>query len=144
MLHLVKLCVGIDTVEALAAAQARRLAQAEREGRPAELRHVTRHRPRRADEILAGGSLYWVIQGAIRVRQRIVRIDELTTPVDGKRTALILAPERVRTDPWGRRPHQGWRYLEAADAPPDLPPGDADGNEVPPEMLAELRRLGLL
>ena len=143
MLHIVKLSVGIETVEQLEAVQARRLAEAQAAGRPVELLHRTLQRPRRDAEVLAGGSLYWVIRGAIRARQRIRRIDDLVPPQDGKKVAFVLAPELVRTEPWGRRPHQGWRYLAPKDAPPDLPPGGA-ADEAPPEMLAELRALGLI
>lgn len=137
-LHILKLCVGVDTVEQLETSQARRL----REG-VVELRHLTRHVPRRADEIVEGGSLYWIIKGFVQVRQRIVRIDRLEAPIDQKQCAFVFAPELVRTELQARRPHQGWRYLETADAPPDLPEAGERG-DLPPELMAELRNLGLL
>lgn len=143
-LHLLKLCVGVDTVDELKRFQAERLRQLRARGEPAELRHLTFQVPRRAEEVLDGGSLYWVVKGFIRVRQRIVRIDELETPVNGKRCALVFSPELVRTELQARRPHQGWRYLQPKDAPADLGPfGEADA-ALPPEMAAELRSLGLL
>jgi len=90
-LHLIKLAVGVDDVDHLAELQARRLAQAGAENRAPVLRHVTRHAPRRAEELLTGGSLYWVIRGWVRVRQKLVGLD----PVIGdgvRRCALVLDP----------------------------------------------------
>ncbi len=149
--HLVKLSVGIESIEQLATVQANRRAAAKAQGRAPENIHRTRHRPRRDTELLDGGSMYWIIKGFIRVRQPILRLDDLYDDEGGKRCGLVLAPELIRTELRARRPHQGWRYLEAKDAAPDLPehlqsgrwdPDTADG--PPPEMAAELRELGLL
>ncbi len=141
-LNLLKLAVGIDGVDHLRAVQAARL---ERLGR---LIHVTRFRPRRAEEILAGGSMYWVIRHRIRVRQRILGLDRHETKAAGKpKCAIVLDPELIATDPVHRRPHQGWRYLEGSAAPRDLGPvGTVEIPEdaFPPDMAAELRALGLL
>jgi len=144
--HLLKLCVGIDSVEQLEASQRTRLAAAAAAGRSAELLHRTRHRPRRDDEVLDGGSLYWIIKGFVRCRQPIIRLDELTDAPEGKRCGIVMAPVLIRTSLQARRPHQGWRYLEPRDAPADLPRhvGLADEEEPPPEMAAALRELGLL
>ncbi len=135
--HLLKVCVGIESIDHLRRAQAHRL---ERQG---ALRHLTRHTPRRADEVTDGGSLYWIIRGAVRVRQRITGIEEVRGP-DGKRCALVLDPELVPTEPLPRRPHQGWRYFEADAVPRDLPAAGQGHGDMPPEMVAELRELGLL
>ena len=149
--HIIKLCVGVESIEQLAQLQKTRRAQAEALGLPFESVHRTRNRPRRDVEVLDGGSLYWIIKGFIRVRQTIVRLDELHDEEGGKRCGFVLGPDLVRTELHARRPHQGWRYLEAKDAAPDLPahlqagvwnPEDHDG--PPPEMAAELRALGLL
>jgi hypothetical protein len=149
--HIVKLCVGVDSIEQLTTFQANRRARAEARGEPAENVHRTRNRPRRDAEVLDGGSIYWIIKGFIRVRQPIVRLDELYDDVEAKRCGLVLGPELVRTELHARRPHQGWRYLEAKDAAPDLSehlqagqwnPAAHDG--PPPEMAAELRALGLI
>ncbi|WP_416897422.1 MAG: DUF1489 family protein [Minwuia sp.] len=133
--HLVKLCVGVDSVEQLAEFQRARASRNE------ALRHVTRNRPRRDDEVLNGGSIYWIIAGAIRVRQRIVDLEVVQTG-EGVKCGLLFDPELVRTEPWGRRPHQGWRYLEAKDAPPDLPDGEA-AEDLPDDLRAHLREIGL-
>ena len=141
-LHLLKLAVGIEGLDHLRTVQAARLQRAGR------LVHVTRFTPRRAGEVLDGGSLYWVIKHRIRVRQRILRFDRHESAAAGKaKCAIVLDPELVATDPVRRRPHQGWRYLEDADAPRDLGPvgvGEPPEEACPPEMAAELRELGLL
>jgi hypothetical protein len=137
-LHLIKLAVGVEDVDHFLDLQARRLA---REGR---LVHRTRQTPRRAAEVLDGGSLYWVIKGVVRVRQRLVGIE--TRPNDDgiPHCHLVRDPVVVRTCPQPRRPFQGWRYLLPMDAPPDLPAGQAADQEPPAEMLAELKELGLI
>ncbi|MBI4182836.1 MAG: DUF1489 domain-containing protein [Proteobacteria bacterium] len=143
-LHILKMCVGVDSVEDLAERQARRLADARRAGRKAELRHLTRSVPRRAEQIVGTGSIYWIIKGFVRCRQGIVRIDRIDDPESTKRCAFVLHRRLVRTFPQPRKPHQGWRYLEAEDAPPDLDSGVAGASELPPDMAAELRALGLI
>jgi len=136
VVHLLKICVGVEQVEQLEAWQGQRLARGE------TLRHVTRNRPRRDTEVLAGGSLYWIIAGAIRVRQRIIGLERVPTDT-GMKCVLVLAPELVRTEPWLRRPHQGWRYLEQKDAPPDLDIGGNDTDELPPDLRVTLRDIGV-
>ena len=143
-LHLLKIAVGIESVEHLAEVQAARVAQRRASGEAAELRHITRHAPRRGGEIVIGGSIYWIIKRFVRVRQCIRRIDLLSEPINGKRCALVLDAELVRTRLQGRRPHQGWRYLDAKDAPADLPTAVRGEGDLPPELESELRALGLL
>ncbi len=142
-LHLVKLCVGIESIAHLAERQSGRLAQACAEGRPAELRHRTRQMPRRRDDLLAGGSIYWVIKGVIQVRQRLVDLRAVRGEDGIKRCDLVLDPKLVPTRPRPRRAFQGWRYLKAEDAPPDLDLR-ADLDAMPAPMRAELIELGLL
>ncbi len=143
-IHILKMAVGIDSVEQLAARQRHRAAERGRAGEPEEVRNITRHAPRRAEAVLAGGSIYWVIRGFVRIRQRILRIDHLEQPLGGKRCALILDSALVRTELQARRPHQGWRYLEPRDAPADLGRAPAGAEDFPPELASELRALGLL
>ena len=135
--HLLKLCVGVDEVDQLRRSQEARTKRGER------LVHVTRHRPRRDDEVLDGGSLYWVIRRVVAVRQRIIGLEEVNGQDGIKRCAIILHPDLVLTLPQPRRPHQGWRYLEDDVAPADAPKGGSAA-DFPPEMAAELRDLGLL
>ena len=137
-LHLIKLSAGCGSPETLAAWQAERLA---RFGR---LFHRTRMMPRRREELLDGGSIYWVIRGLVQLRQRLVGIEPFVDAEGDRATLLLLDPELVRTVPERRRAFQGWRYLTAEDAPADLAASGDDLPEMPARMLAELRALGLL
>lgn len=139
-IHLIKLCVGIDSITHLSARQAARLA----EGGIGELRHRTRQMPRRRDELLAGGSLYWVIKGSICVRQRLVDLRAVRGDDGIRRCDLVFDPRLVLTRPRPRRAFQGWRYLSAGDAPPDLSLSDADFHRIPEAMRTELIELGLI
>lgn len=142
-LHLIKLAVGADSVADIRAFQDRR------RGDAATMTHPTRHAPKRASELLAGGSLYWVVRGIIRVRQRLVGIkpgvaggpDHPAGPC-----LLVLDPVLVETVPRSQRPFQGWRYLKGEDAPADADAAGAlpAGEDLPAEMAAELAKLGLL
>lgn len=138
-LHLVKMAVGIDSIDHLSAAQKKRMTS--RKGKLLRMR--TRNTPQRADALLDGGSIYWIIKGHIRARQPILGVDR-KTDADGRSYCEIhLDPTLVKTQLYPRKPQQGWRYLEATDAPGDLGSGGTDAS-LPPEMAAELRALGLL
>ncbi len=142
--HLVKMAVGVASLSELAERQRLRLEAAQAAGEPPGLRHVTRSTPRRAGEILDGGSIYWVIRRKIRARQAITAVEAATDDSGKARCALILDAELVPVEPRPRRPFQGWRYLEAAAAPPDARTFAGDAGELPDEMAEELRSLGLL
>ncbi len=143
-LHILKLCVGCNSVEELAAWQHRRLATM-REGNPdAELMHVTRQTPRR-EGFGPGSSIYWVIGGYIRARQKITALREIRGADGIPRCGLALDPVIVATEPGPRRAFQGWRYLNAADAPPDLASGAAHADAaMPPAMRQALTELRLI
>lgn len=145
-MHLIKLAVGIESVDHLAEVQRRRIEANRQAGLPPCPVHVTRMMPKRRDELLAGGSIYWVIKGQVQARQRLRGIEEVVDGEGVRRCALVLDPELVRVVPTARRPHQGWRYLKPEDAPPDLGRHGGDGqDDAPPaEMLAELKDLGLI
>lgn len=142
-LHLIKLCVGCESVEDLEDWIALKLDEKQRAGLPAENFHTTRMVPRRGAELLDGGSLYWVIKGGVQCRQRLVDIRPFTDAEGIGRCRLILDPAIVRTAWQPRRPFQGWRYLDENDAPRDLVDGGAPG-EMSPELQRELAELGLL
>ena len=140
MLHLAKLAVGIRDVAHLRDVQAARAA-----GRP-PLRHQTRSFPRRTAEITAGGSIYWVIRGAMCVRQRVMEVQEDAWD-DGTRCAgLVLCPALVPVEGRPVKAFQGWRYLLRDAAPADIGPDGpllgADG--LPDGLRLELRMLCLL
>ena len=139
MLHLAKLAVGIRDIAHLAEVQA------ERQHTRPPLRHLTRNFPRRAEEVLDGGSLYWVIGGVMQVRQRILDIREDHWNDGTKCTALVLDPTLVALVPRLTRAFLGWRYLAAA-APPDrAATAAAQGEEaLPPKLRRDLQGLGLL
>lgn len=141
-LHLIKLCVGCDSVEDLEAWVAHRLAEKERAGEPLEHFHVTRMTPKRIDDLTAGGSLYWVIKGAVQCRQGLVDIRPFKDAEGVSRCRLVLDTKVVRTRWQPRRAFQGWRYLRAADAPADIAHGA--GGAMPPRLQRELSELGLL
>ncbi|MEM1344552.1 MAG: DUF1489 domain-containing protein [Pseudomonadota bacterium] len=140
IVHLLKLCVGADSVEDLSAWQQTRAA---RRGPGAAPVHVTRMWPRRSAEILAGGSIYWVIRGNLMVRQRITDLQPIAGTDGITRCTIVLDPTLVRTEIRPRKPFQGWRYLDAADAPADLGATDPD-TALPQELQAALAEFGLL
>lgn len=137
--NLVKLCVGIDSVEHLQAVRAARQAA----NGSGESSHVTRMWPKRADEVLNGGSLYWVIKGVIQARQRILRLDEVIGQDGIRRCAIILDDDLIRTQPARRRPFQGWRYFDPDAAPADLTQARATDSDLPPELRAALAEIGI-
>lgn len=139
-LHLIKLCVGIDSVAALQA-----WISGNRAERPDwQPVHVTRMWPRRADEVLAGGSLYWVIRGNVLARQRILALEPREGADGVRRCAIRLEPLLVQTRAAPRKPFQGWRYLPPEDAPPDIGPARDDEPALPPELRTALAEIGVL
>ena len=127
---MIKLVVGCDTVDDL-------LEWRKGQAEPWVLR--TRQTPKRAEELIDGGSIYRVFKGQILCRQRILAVD---TVGEGQaaRCEITLDPEIVYTAPAPRRPFQGWRYLKTEEAPADLTGGeDAD---MPHELALQLRQLG--
>ncbi|MBO6542521.1 MAG: DUF1489 domain-containing protein [Alphaproteobacteria bacterium] len=141
--HLIKLCVGVEDPETLIALQADRLVRKRAAKQPAELVHVTRMTPKRADELLDGGSLYWVMKGQVRCRQRVLEIRPLVDDEGRSHCGLVLDPEIVLTERLAKRPFQGWRYLDKEAAPRDA--SVVEGvDDMPAEMREELMELGLL
>ncbi|MBV9078216.1 MAG: DUF1489 domain-containing protein [Methylobacteriaceae bacterium] len=141
-LHLIKLCVGIDTVAELEdwIAEKRRR---ERRTRPEHI-HTTRMTPKRQDELLAGGSLYWVIKGMVSCRQRLLALRPVTDGEGTARCQIVLEPAVVPVSPRPCGPFQGWRYLRGADAPADLGAAGEAVALMPDAMRRELAALGLL
>ncbi len=139
MIHLMKLAVGVKDIAHL------RRVQAERMGATPPLRHRTRSFPRRAPEIADGGSIYWVIGGALLVRQRILDVIEDRQDDESKCAGLVLDPVLVPVEGRPVKPFQGWRYLDPAGAPADIVEGDQQGADALPAALRQqLRALCLL
>ena len=142
-LHLIKLCVGCESVEDLEDWIALRLDEKRRAGQPVEYFHTTRMTPKRDGELLEGGSLYWIIKGGVQCRQRLLEVRPFTDAEGIGRCRLLLEPDVVRTAWQPRRPFQGWRYLTPVDAPGDLGSGEG-ADELPLNLRKELSELGLL
>ncbi|MBB3995498.1 hypothetical protein GGR95_003154 [Sulfitobacter undariae] len=138
--HLIKLSVGTESVEQLTEWQSQR-AKLVPDG---QYYHQTRMWPKRVDELLNGGSIYWVIKGEICARQRILRLDEKFGEDGVRRCGIVLAPEVVPTVCALKRPFQGWRYLTPEDAPADLPKGRAQEDALPVELSRALADIGVL
>lgn len=139
-INLIKLCVGTETPDDLARFQTQRRKQL-----PDNLsRHVTRMWPKRAEELVNGGSLYWVFKGVCLARQRVIRLDEVTGQDGILRCGIVLDPEIIRTTPMPRRAFQGWRYLAPADAPADLSKRAQSEDPLPASLNAALAEIGVL
>ena len=135
--HLKKLSVGSVSLDALKAQQSRRTNQ----GLP--IIHPTRNWPRRSAELLDGGCLFWIIKGQICARQPIADLIEVKRADGQPVCGIVLAPELISVLPRRVRIFQGWRYLETENAPEDMPVSDEE-TPMPPELISELRELGLL
>jgi hypothetical protein len=120
--------------------QASRRAQ----GADGQPRHVTRMWPRREAELLNGGSIYWVIQGVLQCRQRILRLDEVIGQDGIRRCAIVLDREVIHTAAAQKRPFQGWRYLTGEQAPADLARQRSTEEALPPGLSAALADIGVL
>ena len=142
-LHLIKLCVGCDSVEDLEEWIAEKLEEKRRASLPVEQFHTTRMVPKRVGDLLDGGSLYWIVKGGVQCRQRLLDIRPFTDAEGIGRCRLILDPVVARTEWQPRRPFQGWRYLDPKDAPADLA-GAGTAEEMPLALRRELSELGLL
>jgi len=140
--NLLRMAVRIDSVSGLKIIQTdrRNLAEGKR------LHTFTRNMPKRIDELIDGGSVYWVVKRLIRVRQSIIGIEQKLNDEGRKFCAIELDPAHVLLEPRQQKPFQGWRYLKPEESPPDAPVGESsnfDAN-MPSEMVSELKDLGLL
>ncbi len=143
-LHLLKLCVGAESAADLRAWVDERLAAQAAAGEAPEQRHTTRMVPKRVDDLLEDGSLYWVIRGEIAVRQPLLAVRPFTDADGIGRCHLVLDPVIIPVSPRPHRPFQGWRYLRHEDVPPDLGTLSGDLAAMPDGLRRELRDLGLL
>ncbi len=143
-LHLIKLCVGCDSITDLEEWIEENRALHRRLGRDYEQTHTTRMVPKRVDDLLDGGSLFWVIKGQVAARQKLLEIRPFTDGEGIGRCHLVLEPEVVAVEPRPYRPFQGWRYLEPHDAPGDLGRVSGDLAAMPEDMRRTLAELGLL
>ena len=143
--HIARRAFRMESLDDLVQLQKERIAAERAAGRPARLYWWMRSTPTRQAEILDGGSIYWVIKGYIRARQRILGIETQIDSEGRKRCFMHLEPRVIPTALSPSTPRRGWHYLEQQGAPPDRP-GQTEGlgEELPSEMAAQLRELGLL
>ena len=139
-IHLLRMAVGINSIADLIDLQKRR-SQINPDSR---LFSTTRNVPKRVDDLLDGGSIYWVVKRLIRVRQEIISISQEINN-EGKKYCLIeINPKQIKVEPRAQKPFQGWRYLNTEDAPVDIELRSSPKAELPEEMLIELKELGLM
>ncbi|WIY51456.1 DUF1489 domain-containing protein [Devosia sp. YIM 151766] len=141
MIHMVKLCVGVASVEELESYRDERAHWWDADYGEDVHVHRTRMMPKKRAEMENLSSIYWVMSGTISCRQRILRLAPYTNAEGKHYCDIIMAPDIVRTVPYPKRPFQGWRYLRPEDAPPDM---DSNDNENSAELAAELARMGLI
>jgi hypothetical protein len=143
-LHLLKLCVGADSIQDLRDWVAEKSLNAVAAGLEPHSVHTTRMVPKRTEELLDGGSLYWVIKGQVMARQKLLEIETFTSGDGIHRCHLMLGPEVIETAPQPKRPFQGWRYFKSEEAPHDLGRLGEDIAALPEALRRELADLGLL
>jgi hypothetical protein len=143
-LHLIKLCVGADSVRDLEDWIKRRLKEKRKRNEKPEHIHRTRMVPKRAAELVDGGSLFWVIRGEVTCRQRIREVRPFRDKEGISRCGLVLEPKVVLVAPRPFRAFQGWRYLAPKDAPGDLDKTAPGAAAMPEKLRRELRELGLM
>ena len=143
-LHLIKLCVGAESIVDMEEWIAERRAAKRARGIADEQTHRTRMIPKRAGEIVGGGSLYWVIKGHVAARQNVLDIRPLTDAEGISRCDIVLEPTMIPVMPRPHRPFQVWRYLKTEDAPQDLTGARRKVAEMPEELRRELSEMGLL
>jgi hypothetical protein len=143
-LHLIKLAVGCDSIKDLQDHLRERMRRAKEQGLPRRHIHITRMTPKREEELLDGGSLYWVIRGQIAARERLIAIEPFRDEAGIGRCRIVMQPKVIAVTPRPMRAFQGWRYLGAKDAPADLGQAGKGLAAMPEPMRRELRELGLL
>jgi hypothetical protein len=143
-LNLIKLYVGADSIQDLEDWIKLKLKEKKKRGQKPEHIHRTRMVPKRAEELLDGGSLYWVIRGEITCRQRIKDVRPFVDKDGIGRCGIVLEPKPILVEPRPFRAFQGWRYLNGKDAPPDLGKRDKGTAAMPETLRRELRELGLM
>ena len=130
-LHLTKVAYGAQSLEEM---------RSWFSTRGEEARLTTRYLPKRHEEIVPGGSLFWIFKHQLVMRSPILRFEE----AEGGKTNIVIATRLIDVRPKPKRAHQGWRYLDDADAPRDLAEGESSGDVMPGHLASDLARLGLV
>ena len=140
-IHMVKLAVGAETVDDMRDWQSRQMQFRPRQGRPARPACQTRMTPKQVDDLIAGGSLYWVIKGMVLMRNTILGVETLTDREGRAYCEIDLDPGIVLVEPTPRKAFQGWRYLKPEEAPVDL--DSTAAADLPVRLARELREAGV-
>ena len=145
MVNLVKIAVGVTTVEELILRQTEFLKKINDKNFP-YFYHSTRMMPKKYEDIISNGSLYWVIKGAICARQKVLDIVKFEDTDGKKRCKIFLAAGIIKTKPVRKRPFQGWRYLKKHITPEDLnEPTKANfDSNIPIHVQKQLLEMGVL
>ena len=143
-LHLIKLCVGVESIRELDEWIKERIAEKKNKKQPLEHIHTTRMMPTQKEALLDGGSLYWVIKGVISCRQKLIDLRPFSDKEGIKRCRIVMEPKLVAVVPKPRSAFQGWRYLKANEAPADLAKGEKGVAAMSEEMRRQLHEMGLL
>lgn len=141
MIHMIKLCVGVSSLDELESYRDERAHWWDADYGEDVHVHRTRMMPKRAAEMEGKASIYWVISGQVVCRQPILRLAKYTNDEGIDYCDIIMAPDMIRTVPYPKRPFQGWRYLRPEDAPPDI---GANENAESLALAADLAKLGLI
>ncbi len=140
-MHLQKLSVGSQSIETLGAYQKNLAIRRKAEGVGDYADHITRMSPKRREELLGGGSIYWVIKGVMQCRNKILGLEKTLTQDGRKACRIVLHPDLILITPTPRRAFQGWRYLTPEDAPKDLS-SLGDAANLPASLRTKLVNLG--
>ena len=135
--NLKKIAVGIKTIERL---KIRQQMLFENYG---AIIHSTRNMPKQKADLIKTGSMYWIIQRNVLVRQKILDIKSVIRSDGSKGCEIELNQDLIKVIPTPMRPFQGWRYYMDEDIPPDLNINDDGSEEIPDEVNSELIKLGL-
>ena len=141
--HLLRMAVQVESIAHLKQIQADRLHKQLAQGE-AGLYTYSRNIPKRADDLIDGGSIFWVIKRYIRVRQRILGIERHTNEEGRPYCAFQIEAEPIKVVPRRQKAFQGWRYLKPEDVPSDIGVSRSQATDMPTEMANELRELGLI
>jgi hypothetical protein len=143
-IHILRRAFHAESIEDFAEWQAERRKEMKANGQKPRTRTMLRAFPTRKEELLDGGSIYWIIKGAIRARQRVLAVEQNPDPSSRRKCMIVLESKLTPTVPYPVRARRGWRYLEPNAVPPDLDKAGRGVDKLPANLAAELRELGLL
>ena len=142
-IHLLRVAVRVHSIADLRRKQDERLQERLKQGET-RLYTFTRNLPKRVDDLIDGGCIYWIIKKYIRVRQRILGVERHVNGEGRAYCAIQIDPEPMQVVARRQKAFQGWRYLKPEDIPLDLDISETQVTDMPEEMANDLRELGLI